>query len=462
MKQSKKRLFSGLVSLRPFKETAGKTSETVKGEISGLNPSVVVPQEDNATADRINTLRLFDAALTPSDMAGSYGIPPWALDTARLVRARTWAKKAGMLPHIESPDTESFTVSLQGLRWDNATFANATISRASILHDLPCDIDSRSIETWDETVEYATELANEAARENRPPPPQGGQGGRGNPGKSPKPSEGEGEGEGEPGEPSEGNGEGKLPKPGEYRLPDQQPKKTPAPVPRSLETGRPIPEEELEIADPWPQGTTPPPNVSGKRQTGHCENFHKPDEVPMRPRVRKKGMRRRSTNEGTVMGRVNRLFTDGKMFKSGIIRGGYRGRGSIMVDLSGSMCWTEADIAATVEALPECSVFGYCGSAQRGRIVLLADRGKTAKPEAITLWKNKHGLSGGNEIDDSALRFLCRQAPPRLWISDGGVCACGCTDEWMQAECDKAIKCGRIIRVRTGVEAAKIILGRKG
>lgn len=464
VKQRAKRLFTGLVSLKPAKEIAGNATEAAKQDVSAFNTTLVVPQEETETAERINTLRLFDAALTPNDMAGSYGIPPWALDEARMLRARTWAKRAGMYPEISSPDVKSFNESMFGLDASNATFYQSKINQSATLHGFPVDTDKVEIETWDEAIEHAMALAERASRERTPPPQQSQQPkpGKGNPG------EGESETERGPtsGEPMPGQGKGPLAKgklPQTYAMPNTPPPPKPEiqnRKPRSLAECREFKEDELEQVDPWPLGTTPPPKT-GREVTGHCENFHKPDEIPMRARKRKKGQRRRSATEGVTLGRVNRLWLDGKIFKSGVVRGGYMGRGTIMVDMSGSMQWTETDIKNALDALPEATVYGYCGSSHRGRLVKLADRGKTADPREITKWKDQHRLGGGNEIDDSALRFLCRQSKPRIWISDGGVCAANCDTYYMQQECDKAIAAGRIVRVNNAAEAVKFLAGRK-
>lgn len=448
----RKRLFTSLVTLRPAKETSGTVTDAAKQqEISSMKPLLVVPQDDSETAERINTLRLFDAALTPADMAGSYGIPPWALDTARLIRARYHAKRAGMLPEIKTPDLDSYyqacAASLPNVQ------NSANINRQAILHGLPDSYESEALETWESAIDFATQLAEQSEQRGEPQP-KGGQG---------EPSEGEGEGEGEdmpqpqPGDFS-GDSKRKIPAPGKYRAPDELPKGPPAkPQPVDLFTGRPMPEDKLEDSDPWHIGTTPPPQ-RGRNQTGHCQNFDKPDVLKMNPRKRKKGTRRRSAPEGAALGRVARLLLDGKIFKKGVVRGGYRGRGAIMVDLSGSMGWTEADVGALLDVLPESSIYGYCGNSGHGRLVLLADRGKTVDLKALTQWKRNQG--GGNEIDDSALRFLCRQAAPRIWISDAGVCASGCDTSYMYRKCNEAIAAGRIIRVNNGREAAKILLGR--
>src|SRR4029079_6491718 len=98
IKAPRRRLFSNLVTLRPPKETSGETEDAASQEVSAFESNIIVPQGNDDTAERIRTLRVFDMALTPPDMAGSYGLPAWCLDTARLVRAKQVAKQAKMLP----------------------------------------------------------------------------------------------------------------------------------------------------------------------------------------------------------------------------------------------------------------------------------------------------------------------------------------------------------------------------
>lgn len=466
--KTRKRLYAGLVTVSPPKESAGTIQQAATQEVSSLSPTLVVPQEESETAERISTLRLFDAALTPHDLPGTYGIPPWALDTARLARACYHAKRAGMLPAIDSPDGASYYACIAVANHMGPVQRMALANRAAMLHGMPCrDYDSAVVESWDDALAIARGLVETQQARGETTMPEGG-GGQGGGKPEPMDSE-ESNGDGDNGEGDSlddlmskilGNPRGKVPK--QFRQPeDIKPKPKPK-APQYLPCekhpkGEKIPEHELEDSNPWHAGKTPPPQ-SGRHRTGTCLNYDKPDVLKMLPRKRKRGARKRSAYEGGTIARLNRLCSDGKIFKAGIARrGGYRGRGTVMVDMSASMSWTESDIKTLLEVLPECSVYGYCGLGGKGRLVLLADRGKTVDLAALTAWKRYQG--SGNEIDDSALRFLCRQAKPRVWVSDGGACASGCDTQYMVNRCNEAIAAGSIVRVQTGIEAAAYILG---
>jgi len=435
------------VSLARYREIPGTTEEAAAQEVSTFAPSLVVPQGESETEERLRMLRLVDAALTPADMSGAFGLPAWALDTARLARAMYHAESSGILAKPATPDSGLYEKYVVNLPIISAVQRAAAIGRAAMICGFPTRYDDESpIVTWEDVIAEAAKLMQRSLANGEPPPP---------PPPPPPPKKPQGgetkvksrsEGEG-------GEGEGKK-----YRTPEEiqaDPKPKPL-TPTKLGSDQEFTDDELE-SNPWELGTTPPPSRGGLN-TGHCENFNKPDMLPMEPRRRKQGARKRSNVSGTVLGRISRLWTDQKIFRAGIIRrGGYRGRGTVMVDLSGSMCWTRKSYAALIEALPECTVYGYAGRDGRGRLVLLADRGRMARLDAVEAWKNRVGC--GNEIDDSALRFLARQTAPRIWISDGGVCAYNCDTYHMIAECNKALASGRIIRVEDAQQANLAIFG---
>jgi hypothetical protein len=103
---------------------------------------------------------------------------------------------------------------------------------------------------------------------------------------------------------------------------------------------------------------------------------------------------------------------DGKAFG---LRGRRRARGgTILLDVSGSMHLDELDIDRLLSEAPAATVAMYSAmEANKGQLFIVASRGRRVRtiPE--------HGP--GNVVDGPALRWLSRQRPPRVWITDGGV-----------------------------------------
>jgi hypothetical protein len=96
------------------------------------------------------------------------------------------------------------------------------------------------------------------------------------------------------------------------------------------------------------------------------------------------------------------------------------GCGSILVDCSGSMSLPLEAVSKVVERLPAITVAAYASVPQdlsRGRLIVLARRGRILRPNPVHI-----GLLGhGNVVDGPALRWLSHESPPRIWVSDGVV-----------------------------------------
>jgi hypothetical protein len=112
----------------------------------------------------------------------------------------------------------------------------------------------------------------------------------------------------------------------------------------------------------------------------------------------------------------HRLYTDGEVFG---LKGKVRG-GIVLVDCSGSMHPNEEIIARIVEIAPAVVVALYAsayGSLHRGRLVIVAEKGRMANvTEAMSY------LGNGNVIDGPALQWLASQRQaPKIWVSDGQV-----------------------------------------
>jgi hypothetical protein len=107
--------------------------------------------------------------------------------------------------------------------------------------------------------------------------------------------------------------------------------------------------------------------------------------------------------------------------------------GGLMLDWSGSMSWTDADLKALLEVMPAITVGGYAGYRHRGtrgysshphrsgpeggRICVIAKSGRFSAFTGL-----EPGFDGGNSVDVEALHLLGRWPKPRFWLSDGFVC----------------------------------------
>jgi hypothetical protein len=105
-------------------------------------------------------------------------------------------------------------------------------------------------------------------------------------------------------------------------------------------------------------------------------------------------------------------------------RGGFR-YATVVLDLSGSMSLTDAQIAAVVEAARGCTVLSYRTHWKRDaegqplNAQLMARDGRTCEP------RHRMKSGGGNGCDGTALtyahRLYRRHKAPLIWVSDGGI-----------------------------------------
>jgi hypothetical protein len=120
----------------------------------------------------------------------------------------------------------------------------------------------------------------------------------------------------------------------------------------------------------------------------------------------------RPTDLGASLRRLDRLITDGKIFTTKRRIPG----GTVLIDGSGSMGWTRAQILQIVQAAPAATVAIYSGRHATGILRLLVKQGRIVRPALIDRPSGQ-----GNIIDGPALTWLTQQPGPRLWISDGFV-----------------------------------------
>ena len=164
-------------------------------------------------------------------------------------------------------------------------------------------------------------------------------------------------------------------------------------------------------------------------------------DTTMRPTKTSKGnlgKRRTATNMGRHPRRINRMLTDpqrrvfDKTFRST--------GGVVIIDQSGSMSLSEADVEQMMEASPGCTIIGYSHrsrSTDVPNIWILAKDGRRVP----TVRKG----SGGNGVDGPAVRYAVSQARKGeqiVWVCDGTV-TCGDNDQVymnLNEDCAKLVK----------------------
>lgn len=129
------------------------------------------------------------------------------------------------------------------------------------------------------------------------------------------------------------------------------------------------------------------------------------------------GRKRIATNVGRNPRRISRLLTDPE---KRVFDRKTRGRGGVvLIDQSGSMRLSEADIWEMVEAAPGCVIIGYShrpGSTGVPNIWVIAERGKVCDRDGVP-----HG-NGGNGVDGPAVEFAQKKrltGEPFIWVCDG-------------------------------------------
>lgn len=150
-----------------------------------------------------------------------------------------------------------------------------------------------------------------------------------------------------------------------------------------------------------------------------------PQKIPLSvPRKNRKGLQRTWRDEGVMPVAMHRLPVDGRVFSR---RRKDRG-GTVLIDASGSMSFSSQDLADVIATAPGATIGVYAGDRTMGRLVIVAANGRMADRDEIdkALSVGADGeLRGapmhGNVVDGPALRWLARQASPRIWYSDGGV-----------------------------------------
>lgn len=177
----------------------------------------------------------------------------------------------------------------------------------------------------------------------------------------------------------------------------------------------------------------------------------KPHRLPLnRPAPGGLGKRRSPTTVGRSPRRIERMLTDPHRR---IFDRTTRGNGGVvLIDGSGSMQLSQADVRHLVEAAPGATVAVYCADNDTHPVNLwvLADRGRMVSemPERWT----------GNSVDLPAIEWAVQQrkrrSTPVIWVTDGYVISLNQTDhEWDAFECLKVCLREKVI-LRPDVKSA--------
>lgn len=154
----------------------------------------------------------------------------------------------------------------------------------------------------------------------------------------------------------------------------------------------------------------------GENEWGKLELVTK---LPMTtPKKNKRGQQKLWREDGVIPVAPYRLTLDNKIFTRKRKLAG----GTVLIDASGSMSFSDDDLANLIAVAPGARVAVYAGEDDVGRLVIVADSGKMTTCEVISsALTGEHHRMYGNVVDGPALEWLARQPAPRIWVSDGMV-----------------------------------------
>lgn len=181
-------------------------------------------------------------------------------------------------------------------------------------------------------------------------------------------------------------------------------------------------------------------------------------ELPM-PYRSKAGFERRWTarDEGDIPTRFDRWSIDKRIFRTK-----KRSKGAtLLVDVSGSMSWSEDNLTSVLEQVPAATIAIYSGNGDEGNLVIVAKKGRCASMRQAARY-----MRGGNVVDGPALEWLAQQPDTvKLWMSDGGIT--GINDTFIQPSSKISTKLGILMRrkgiqqVRNAEAVMEILTGKK-
>lgn len=154
-------------------------------------------------------------------------------------------------------------------------------------------------------------------------------------------------------------------------------------------------------------------DATGRHGKAYIRPFTPNAKVPKAIRE----LQKRNSDIGVVPKNMHRMTLDRKVFSSKKVIAG----GSLMIDCSGSMYWSEEDLREVIELLPAAKIAGYEGYNRKedgydGLIRIFAENGKLDTKQI-----SDAGEYGCNSVDLDALKWLAKQPEPRIWVSDQAV-----------------------------------------
>src|SRR5262249_4899543 len=120
----------------------------------------------------------------------------------------------------------------------------------------------------------------------------------------------------------------------------------------------------------------------------------------------------RAADQGSHLRHTHRLRTDQRVFAARQRPPGP----TLLVDWSGSMKLTDANVERILTKAPVCPLAVYSANRTEGVLRVLAQNGKRVRPADV-----RRPSGACNVIDGPALEWLAGQPGPRLWLSDGQV-----------------------------------------
>lgn len=131
----------------------------------------------------------------------------------------------------------------------------------------------------------------------------------------------------------------------------------------------------------------------------------------------KAGIALHCREQGVITKHVHRFCTDGAIFDAPRTM---RPGGTVLIDMSGSMCLDTDQLSDLAQSCPNITVAGYCGDSRgHGLLTILAKGGRTCAEEDF---HKANSFGGANEIDVHALNWMVTtQRRPFVWVCDGGV-----------------------------------------
>jgi hypothetical protein len=160
-------------------------------------------------------------------------------------------------------------------------------------------------------------------------------------------------------------------------------------------------------------------------------------------------------DHGAALAAPHRLPVDGRVFQRNRRQRG----GTVLIDASGSMRFSPADLERITATAPLATVAVYSGHGRQGTLSVVAARGRMVSADDLAA----SARGRGNIIDGPALRWLAGQPEPRVWVSDGLVTGTGdrtATD--LVVDAIQICRQGRITRAEKTDSVCQLLRTKKG